>query len=272
VKKDLKNASSNGHHRILQTAPVNGPVTPDNYAPSVVTPGGTRGNDTALPTFDWSTKSSSIAFVKNQGHCGCCYAFGSTNAIEALAFIKTGQNLTLSPQQVIDCSTTIKYSNNGCNGGSTWNVYTYVQDWGITSEAIYPFISVNGTAGATCNYDNSTAVFKISGYTTVTSGSAAALLAAVNQQPVSVSIEADQPVFQQYGGGVISGDACGYKTDHAVLVVGYGYDSATGLNYLKLKNQWKPTWGENGFVRIAIDSPNALGTCAVLHKPAYPNP
>merc|ERR1711862_205222 len=52
------------------------------------------------------------------------------------------------------------------------------------------------------------------------------LMAATQQQPVSIAIEADQNIFQHYTGGVIT-DSCGTNTDHGVLLVGYGTDAGT---------------------------------------------
>ena len=44
---------------------------------------------------------------------------------------------------------------------------------------------------------------------------------ALNQQPVSIAIEADQPCFQFYSGGILNDPSCGDNLDHAVLTVGY---------------------------------------------------
>ena len=81
------------------------------------------------------------------------------------------------------------------------------------------------------------------GYGTVTSytnvpQTAAALKSALNNQPVSIGIEADQPVFQQYQSGVITGTSCGTQLDHGVLAVGYGtMDTYNGpVDYFIVKN------------------------------------
>lgn len=46
---------------------------------------------------DWRTKGA-VNKIKNQGQCGSCWAFGSTAAVEAHHFIKTGKLLSLSEQ------------------------------------------------------------------------------------------------------------------------------------------------------------------------------
>ena len=84
--------------------------------------------------------------------------------------------------------------------------------------------------------------------------------AAVVQQPVSVSIEADKAVFQQYTSGVFDSTACGTNTDHATLVVGYGTEN--GQDYYLVKNSWGSSWGDNGYVKIANNGDGA-GICGI---------
>merc|ERR1711988_601736 len=87
----------------------------------------------------------------------------------------------------------------------------------------------------------------VTGFKDVTSSSKQALMSAVQQQPVSIAIEADKSAFQLYKSGILS-STCGTKLDHGVLLVGYGSDS--GKDYWKVKNSWGTTYGENGYVRL----------------------
>ena len=90
--------------------------------------------------------------------------------------------------------------------------------------------------------------------------------AAVAKQPISVLIEADRSVLQQYTGGIFNSSACGTNLDHATLVVGYG--SENGTEYWIMKNSWGSGWGESGYMRLEIEA--GKGVCGIQMNTLYP--
>jgi len=75
--------------------------------------------------------------------------------------------------------------------------------------------------------------------------------AALAKGPVSVTIEADKPVFKLYKSGIITDyNSCGISLDHGVAAVGYGTED--GQDYYIVRNSWTTTWGEKGYARFAI--------------------
>lgn len=76
--------------------------------------------------------------------------------------------------------------------------------------------------------------------------------------PVTVAIDASAKEFQFYKSGIFSGKSeCGRTLDHAVLLVGYG--ERNGKKYWRIKNQWGPDWGQNGYMDISRDISNHCG-------------
>lgn len=208
---------------------------------------------------DWRT-AGAVTPVKNQQQCGSCWSFSTTGAIEGAWFLSNGTLVSLSEQQLIDCSTA--QGNQGCNGGMMDYAFEYViQNGGITTEDAYPYTA---TGPNTCEAAGKPVAAKISGYTDVTPNSDAALMAAVAKQPVSVAIEADQAAFQFYTSGVLTA-ACGSNLDHGVLVV--GYNSAAWI----VKNSWGADWGDNGYIQLARGSAyDPAGQCGILSDPSCP--
>ncbi|KAE8573681.1 Cat30 [Halyomorpha halys] len=212
---------------------------------------------------DWR-QSGAVTPIKNQGSCGSCWAFSTTGAIEGQHFRKTGKLVSLSEQQLIDCST--DYDNEGCNGGLMDNGFDYLKDVeGLESEDSYPYEAKDRK----CRFNKNKVVAgtKVKAYTDIKSLDDAALQAAVaTVGPISIAVSADNRHFLQYAGGVFNGDTCNPSAlDHGILLVGYGSDE--GEDYWLVKNSWGPKWGEKGFMRLTRAKKNA---CGISSSASYP--
>jgi len=209
-------------------------------------------------SLDWVAKGA-VTGIKDQGQCGSCWSFSTTGAVEGIIQIKHGQLTPLSEQELMDCS--YSYGNLACNGGLMDNAFKYVVANGLCTEAAYPYTaksSVDCKASSCSASPNS----KIMGYTDVKS-TENSLGAAVDMQPISIAIEADQSGFQLYKSGVFCG-VCGTNLDHGVLAVGYGSDA--GTDYWKVKNSWGTSWGEMGYIRMCRNK----NECGLASEPSYP--
>jgi len=217
---------------------------------------------TTEASVDWREKNA-VTPVKNQGNCGSCWAFSTTGSVEGAAAIASGQLISLSEQQLVDCSKA--EHNNGCNGGLMDYGFLYIEhNGGLTTESDYAYTARDGT----CNGNKAAHhVVTVTDYHDVPQNNADQMEQAVSQGPVSIAIEADKSVFQLYKSGVFSDSGCGTNLDHGVLVVGYGTDN--GQDYWIVKNSWGSTWGEQGYIRL-LKEVSGPGMCGMYEQPSYP--
>ncbi|CUF20208.1 cysteine peptidase, putative [Bodo saltans] len=240
-----------------------------------------------------------LTAVKDQGMCGSCWAHAATESIETHYALATGQLYTLSQQQVTSCTNNTQQcgGTGGCYGATAQIGWEYVQNsTGITEEWMYGYTSYFGDSGMCLLNANMSGFVSVTGYTQVDSNNASATLEAlVKKGPLAIAVDAS--TWNDYESGIFTG--CNYANnisiDHAVQLIGYGYDSVLQKDYWLVRNSWSATFGELGFIRLerasgeeqcgynvdwigngggcpgGVNVTYTCGQCGILYDVAFPN-
>lgn len=238
---------------------------------------------------------SIFSSIKDQGNCGSCWAHASTENLESMWALKTGQLYTLSQQEITACAPNPNDCGGfgGCMGSTAELAYAYVSTAGIAQEWTYPYTAYNGTTG-TCRAkaDITPTNVQVNGYTAIASNDQDAVMDALARVgPLAINVDAS--TWGSYGLGIYDGCHYNISIDHVVQLVGYGHDDGLNADYWIVRNSWSPAWGENGYIRLMrhatptcgwdVDPQDgtackgspaqlwACGQCGVLFDALYPN-
>ncbi|WJZ83254.1 hypothetical protein VitviT2T_002952 [Vitis vinifera] len=225
--------------------------------------------------FDWRDHGA-VTAVKNQGSCGSCWSFSTTGALEGANFLATGNLVSLSEQQLVECDhecdpEEMGSCDSGCNGGLMNTAFEYtLKAGGLMKEEDYPY---TGTDRGSCKFDKTKIAASVSNFSVISLDEDQIAANLVKNGPLAVAINA---VFMQtYVGGVSCPYICSKRLDHGVLLVGYGSAGYAPIRmkdkpYWIIKNSWGENWGENGFYKICrgrnvcgVDS--MVSTVAAVH-------
>ena len=190
--------------------------------------------------------------VRNQEHCGSCWAFSASEVLSDRFCIASQGKIkaVLSPQDMVSCNT----DNNGCHGGELDTAWSYLEKTGVVSDECLPYVSGDGKNVPHCPHGECTdSKFQ---YVKYRAEKSAPLTCAtqikkelVKNGPVQTGFYVYED-FMHYKSGVyehVHGEQLG---GHAIKVVGWGVEN--GKEHWIAQNSWGPSWGENGFFRIAF--------------------
>jgi len=202
-------------------------------------------NMRALPlpsSYSWVSKGATTP-VYNQGQCGSCWAFSTTESIESMNMLAGHPLTSLSMQQIVDCDT----SDDGCNGGDPPTAYQYVIGaGGLETFANYPYTAQDGQ----CQFQASLIAQSISSWQYVTQSQNEQQMQQFTYSTGPPSVCVDASSWDSYNGGVYTSSDCGTQLDHCVQIV--GWDVVSGTNAWVVRNSWGTGWGYSGYLYVAI--------------------
>lgn len=210
---------------------------------------------------DWR-RYGLVTEVKNQKHCGSCWAFSATGALEGQHYKRTRRMVSLSEQNLVDCSG--RYGNHGCHGGVQQYAFQYIKEnHGIDTERSYPYEA----AERRCRFKRGSVGATDRGYRTIRRRNERNLQYVVGSiGPVSIAMDAHPRSFQFYHNGVYYDPQCSQtQLNHGMLVVGYGRERRG--QYWLVKNSWGNAWGDHGYIKMARNRNNHCGVATQASIP-----
>ncbi|EFO97660.1 hypothetical protein CRE_16047 [Caenorhabditis remanei] len=224
----------------------------------------------------------SVNNIRDQSHCGSCWAVAAAEAISDRTCIASNGvvNTLLSAEDILTCCIGEYYCGDGCEGGypiQAWKYWvknglvtggSYESQFGCKPYSIAPCgQTVNGVTWPKCPNSDADTPKCVDHCTSNSSypipyekdkhygATAYAVSRKVDQiqseilknGPVEVgfTVYAD---FYQYKSGVYVHVAGPELGGHAVKLLGWGVDN--GTPYWLAANSWNTNWGENGYFRI----------------------
>jgi hypothetical protein len=197
-----------------------------------------------VPAFDWRARHGAnrpsspyydgdptgggwVTSIKSQ-RCGDCWAHSALGATEAVMNLYFNQHLDLdlSEQELVSCG-----GSGGCSGGSPTGALSYVQSAGVADEACFPESGIDEPCGNCCQTPRERVAITGFGYISPSDGEDNIKRRLIDWGPLAFGI----PSWW-----------------HALVLVGYDRDLATGETIWILKNSWGSGWGDHGFGYVKV--------------------
>lgn len=188
--------------------------------------------------------------IRDQAHCGSCWAFGATEALSD-RFAINGIDVILSPQDMVSCNK----ANHGCNGGNLVLAWTYLGLTGAVTEDCFPYASQDGNAPQCVTTCVDSAVeykkYKSASLIPTLPKTIEAIKTEIyNNGPVETGFSVYED-FLSYTSGVYIHKSGKLLGGHAVKLIGWGKEG--DVEYWIAANSWSEKWGEHGFFKIEVN-------------------
>ena len=217
----------------------------------------------SYPPIDWRRYNGRkyVSAVKDQGLCGCCFAFSAAGVLEYWSVKDHPHRAvpSVSAQECMDCSS-ISGDNLGCDGGLMEYIFERAKTHAVPSEHQFPYQAKHKS----CPRFAVPSMVKVHRYGTMSIDQMPDIEKFMEHLlhrfgPISVGVDTNNEVFLDYRDGIIRGSMCGKEIDHAVLIVGFTKDAWI------VKNSWGPYWGRDGYFLLE----KGTNACGVGEYVAY---
>lgn len=193
-----------------------------------------------------SSNNSIKNSIKNQNNCGSAHIFVATTLLEDKvneSNKNSSEEINLSAQQILDCADT------SCSQGSLKSIFDYLSTNKIQLESNYPYTSEKGN----CKFSNNNSKNSNGGYKLISwryinnTDKKMNANEIIKESTYGSALYVEPKYLQLYRSGVLdySCDSTS-KVNHVAVVVEINEKD----NYIKVRNSFGSSWGEDGFFRI----------------------
>eukprot|EP00184_Porphyridium_aerugineum_P007157 CAMPEP_0184698506 /NCGR_PEP_ID=MMETSP0313-20130426/5118_1 /TAXON_ID=2792 /ORGANISM="Porphyridium aerugineum, Strain SAG 1380-2" /LENGTH=435 /DNA_ID=CAMNT_0027157469 /DNA_START=113 /DNA_END=1420 /DNA_ORIENTATION=- len=231
--------------------------------------------------FDWSNVDGINYLVPNwnqhiEKYCGACYIHGTLSAAQdriKIAKQAKGPDVMLSRQVMLNCIADgvgkhVGGGSEGCNGGTTQEVYGYMHLFGLPDETCNHWMAeatkkcdaealcMNCMAYAEPVMENwrcwpvkNYTKYYVTSFGVIPKDEGAIMSEIHARGPIACSLATNEEFDYQYKGGVWTKPSSDKDSNHVVEITGWG-ETADGVRFWQARNSWGSYWGNNGFFKI----------------------